>query len=89
MVSLNFLYYSLGIGFLILVGFLCYAAFSFSKGLKDITSILDKIDDVVKDADELKNFIKSGVLNLINMFLKKKQSAKRAADSKGGEKDDK
>lgn len=73
---------------MILVGFLSYAAISLSKALKNLTSILDKINDVVEDADELKNFIKSGVLNLINMFLKKKQPAKRAADSKGGDNDE-
>jgi hypothetical protein len=71
MVSLNFLYFSLGIGFLILVGFLSYAAFSLSKSLKKLTSILVKVDDVAKDADELKNFLKNGILYLKNMFIKK------------------
>lgn len=71
MISLNFLYYSLGIGFLILVGFLSYAAFSLSKTLKKLTSILVKVDDVATDADELKNFIKSGILYVKDMFVKK------------------
>jgi hypothetical protein len=71
MISLNFLYYSLGIGFLILVGFLSYAAFSLSKSLKELTSILVKVDDVAKDADELKNYIKNGIIYLKNMFVKK------------------
>jgi hypothetical protein len=71
MISQNFLYYSLAIGFLILVGFLSYAAFNLSKTLKETTSILTKVDDVAKDVDELKNGIKSGILTLINMFIKK------------------
>ena len=71
MISLNFLYYSLGIGFLILVGFLSYVAFSLSKSLKELTSILIKVDDVAKDAEELKNYIKQGILYLKNVLVKK------------------
>jgi hypothetical protein len=71
MISQNFLYYSIGIGFLILVGFLSYAAFSLSKTLKKLTSILFKIDDVVKDANDLKNYIKQGILYLMSIFIKK------------------
>ena len=67
----DFLFYSLGIGFLILIGFLSYAAFSLSQTLKNLTSILVKIDDIAKDADDLKNKIKLGILNLMSMFLKK------------------
>jgi hypothetical protein len=74
----SFLYFSLGIGFLILVGFLSYAAFSLSKTLKRLTSILVRIDSVAADAEELKNFLKTGILYLKNMFVKK-----------GGDKDDK
>ena len=71
MVSLNVLYYSLAIGFLILVGFLSYAAFNLSKTLKELASILIKVDDVAKDAEELKNFIKNGILYLKEIFVKK------------------
>jgi hypothetical protein len=70
MVSQNFLYYALGVGFLILVGFLSWAIFSLSETLKKLTSILVKIDDVAKDADDLKNYVKSGILYLVNMFIK-------------------
>ncbi len=71
MSSLNFLYYSLGIGFLILVGFLSYAAFNLSQTLKKSTSILDKVDDITKDVDDLKNVIKHGTQYLMNIFVKK------------------
>lgn len=71
MVSLNFLYYSLGIGFLVLVGFLSYSAFNLSKTLKELDSILVKVDDMAKDAEELKNFIKSGIFYLKELLVKK------------------
>ena len=54
-----------------MVGFLSYAALSLSRTLKKLTSILVKVDDVAKDADELKNYIKYGVLYIKNMFVKK------------------
>lgn len=76
----DFFYFSVGIGFLVLVGFLSYAAFSLSKTLKKLTSILIKVDDVAKDAEDLKNTIKLGILNLMSMFLKK---------GKGGDKNGK
>ena len=69
--SQDFLNYSVALGFLILVGFLSYAAFNLSKALKKTTSILTKVDDVAKDVDDLKNGIKSGILTLISMFIKK------------------
>jgi hypothetical protein len=71
MLSLNLLYFSLAIGFLILVGFISYAAYNLSITLKRLTSVLVKVDDVAKDADDLKNLIKSGVLGLLSMFTKK------------------
>lgn len=54
-----------------MVGFLSYAAFSLSKTLKRLNSILIKVDDVASDAEELKNFLKSGIIYLKDMFVKK------------------
>ena len=71
MTSQDFLFYSLGIGFLILVGFLSYAAFNLSQTLKKSTSILEKVDDITKDVDDLKNVIKHGIQYLMNLFTKK------------------
>ena len=71
MTSLNILYYSLAIGFLVLVGFVSYVAFTLSKTLKELSSILIKVDDVAKDAEEIKNFIKNGIVYLKDMFVKK------------------
>ncbi len=69
--SQDLLNYSLGIGFLILVGFLSYAAYSLSKTLLKLTSILEKIDDITGAVNDLKNTIKNGILYLTNMLLKK------------------
>lgn len=83
MTPLNILYVSLTIGFLTLVGFLSYTLFTISTTFKRVTSVLNKVDDIAKDADDLKNLIKSGVLSLLGMFTKK------VTESKGGEKNDK
>jgi len=50
---------------------LSYAAFNLSKTLTRLTLILDKIDDITKDVDELKNYVKGGILYLKGMFSKK------------------
>lgn len=71
MTSQDFLFYSVGVGFLILVGFLSYAAFNLSQTLKKSTSILEKVDDITKDVDDLKNVIKHGIKYLMNLFTKK------------------
>lgn len=89
MTSLNFLYYSLGIGFLILVGFISYAALSLSETLKRSTSILIKIDDLAQDADNLKNMIKNGVLGLLSMFSGKANSPTGSTARRGGDTHDK
>lgn len=71
MTSQDFLYYSLGAGFLILVGFFSYSAYNLSKSLKETTSILRKVDDITKDVESLKDVIKNGILYLLSMFTKK------------------
>lgn len=71
MISLNFLYYSLGVGFLVLVGFASYAFYNLSKTLKESTSILTKVDDITRDVESLKNVIKNGILYLTSIFQKK------------------
>ncbi|HKB88581.1 MAG TPA: DUF948 domain-containing protein [Patescibacteria group bacterium] len=71
MFSENFLFYALAIGFLILVGFASHALYSLSKTLNKLTSILNKVDDIASDAEDVKNGIKSGILYLMKMFVKK------------------
>lgn len=68
---------------MILVGFLSYAAFSLSKTLKELTSILVKVDDIAKDAEELKNYIKNGIIYLKSMFVNKNTIIKKGGDKNG------
>lgn len=76
MASQDFLFYSLGAGFLILVGFFSYSAYNLSKSLKETTSILRKVDDITKDVESLKDVIKNGILYLLSMFNKKEVKGK-------------
>ena len=76
MVSQDFLFYSLGIGFLILVGFVSYAAYNLSLTLKELTSILTKVDDIAQDAEDLKNYIKKGIMSFLNLFVARKGGGK-------------
>ncbi len=71
MESQNFINYSVGIGFLILVGFLSYAAFTLSRTLNKFTSILTKADSLAKDVEDFKNFIKQGISYLTGLVVKK------------------
>ncbi len=66
--ALNFLYYSLGVGFLVFVGFASYTLFNLSKTLKTSTSILLKVDEITKDVESLKDIIKNGIIYLLGMF---------------------
>lgn len=71
MTSQDFFYYSWGFGFLIGVGFLSYALYNLAITLKELKSVLEKVDDVATGVDEIKNSIKFGLLNVVSMFLKK------------------
>lgn len=68
MASADFLNYSLGGGFLILVGFVSYAFYNLSLTLKESTSILTKVDDITKDVESLKDVIKNGIFYLMSIF---------------------
>jgi hypothetical protein len=68
MVSGDFLNYSIGLGFLVLVGFASYAFYNLSQTLKESTSILKKVDDITRDVESLKDIIKNGILYLVSIF---------------------
>ncbi|KKR81561.1 MAG: hypothetical protein UU26_C0001G0002 [Candidatus Daviesbacteria bacterium GW2011_GWC1_40_9] len=76
MASQDFLNYSLGTGFLILVGFASYSFYNLSQTFKESTSILTKIDDITKDVESLKDVIKKGRV-LIRPY---QQKTKKAAE---------
>ena len=69
--SQDFLFYSLAIGSLVLVGFTSYALVNLSDTLKKLTSVIDKIDDIVKSIDDLQNLIKYGLINIKKIFKSK------------------
>lgn len=77
MESINFLHYSLGIGFLLLTGFMSYAFYNLASSFKETTSILKKVDDITKDVESLKDIIKNGILYLLSMFSNKKAVIKK------------
>jgi hypothetical protein len=77
MESINFLHYSLGVGFLLLAGFISYAFYNLANSFKETTSILKKVDDITKDVESLKDVIKNGILYLLSMFSNKKVVIKK------------
>jgi gas vesicle protein len=82
MTSQDFLFYSVGLGFLILVGFLSYTSFCLAKSLKTLTLILQDAEDISNDIDKLEHGIKSGLLNLLGIFSKK-EGGEKMTNKKG------
>lgn len=78
--SQDLLNIALSIGFLVLVGFLCYVCIYLVETLKSVKKLVDNTEDIAKDVRMVKNQLKSGVLtgigtalNLLNTFLNKKR----------------
>ncbi len=69
----EFFYFSLGFGFLILAGFLSFAAFYVGKSFKSLSQILEDTGDITRDVNMLKNGLKVGILSFLEMFLKKRR----------------
>ncbi|OGE14650.1 hypothetical protein A2111_02505 [Candidatus Daviesbacteria bacterium GWA1_38_6] len=69
MSSQEFLYYSLAIGFIVLVGFISFAMFHLAESLKSLKVLLENIDDTTKDFNLIKNKIKLGALTAIGAAL--------------------
>lgn len=79
----DFLYLSLAVGFLILVGFISFAAYKLGKTLGSIKEVVDDAEDITHDVKAVKNQVKSGLitalmtgLNLATTILKKKGGGK-------------
>ncbi|MDO8452797.1 MAG: hypothetical protein Q7S79_03540 [bacterium] len=79
----DFLYLSLAVGFLILVGFISFAAFRLGKTLESIKRVVDNAEDITHDVKAVKDQIKSGLittimtaLNLTTAVLKRKGGGK-------------
>ena len=68
--SQELLFYSLALGFLILVGFFSLAAYRLAKVLESLKVLIDNIEDAAKDLNVIKNQIKLGALTSLAAFLK-------------------
>ena len=70
------MFYSLAIGFLILVGFISLAAYRLAKSLESLKVLIDNLEDTTKDLNIIKNKIKLGALtsiaSLLKIFLKRR-----------------
>ncbi len=71
--SLDLLHYSISFGFLILVGFFAYALYYLAQALKSLKHVLENTEDITNDVNMLKNGVKLGILNFLNIFLKKRR----------------
>jgi hypothetical protein len=74
--SQEFLYYSLAIGFIILVGFISFTMYHLAKALESLKVLIDNIEDTAKDINIIKNRIKlgalTGLVTFLRMFLKRR-----------------
>lgn len=61
MQPLDVLYFSLSIGFLILVGFVSYAMYRLSLTLDSLKVVLDDVEDITHDVQQMKNSVKGGI----------------------------
>ncbi len=77
MSSLDFLYYALGGGFLVLVGFLSYVLVHVVETLRSVKRMLDNVEDITNDVREVKNSMKSGAFHLGKLFLTNFASKRR------------
>lgn len=65
----DFLNYSLGIGFLVLVGSISWVCYHVVQTLKEIQQILEDTEDVTHDITLLKNTLKMGATRLFGKTL--------------------
>lgn len=71
--SLDLLRYCLSFGFIILVGFFAYTLYYLAQALKSLKHVLENTEDITRDVSMLKNGVKLGILNFLNIFLKKRR----------------
>jgi CHASE3 domain sensor protein len=83
MTTQDFLYISLSLGFLCLVGFSCYMLYHLTQTIKSAKRVVDNTEDITSDVMNAKNQLKSGVLsgvssliNLASVFFNKKGGEK-------------
>jgi hypothetical protein len=73
--SLDILYYSLALGFLILVGFASYALYQLAHALRAIKRTTERMGDITEDIQKTKDRVKAtvvdGIVGILGMFGKK------------------
>lgn len=67
---LDFLYFSLAIGFLTLIGFLCYLILKAADTLVEAKAVLINLQSTTGDVADAKDKLKSSTLRVIGKFLK-------------------
>lgn len=76
----DFFYLVASFGFIILVGFISYAAFHLARTLKSLKLLIDQTEDITSDINKVKNQLKSGIAKLVIAGLSALK--KRGGDSK-------
>jgi hypothetical protein len=69
MSSLDALYYALAGGFLIFVGFISFALYRLGIALETLNRVLQEVEDVARDVSSAKNFLKVGLLGIVDRLL--------------------
>lgn len=70
MSMLDFLYFSLAIGFLTTVGFVCYLVMKTVETLMEAKLVLENLRSTTGDVADAKDKLKSSTLRVIGKFLK-------------------
>lgn len=71
MASIDFLYYSLGIGFILLVIEAGFTAYHLVLTLAAMRKLIEKTDDILSDVQSIKNTVKIGVFGAVTQFIAK------------------
>lgn len=73
--SLDILYLSLSLGFLVLVWFLSYTLLQVAKTMKELHPLLEDIRDIAEDIRSAKDGVKNGfnqVANIVSSIIESK-----------------
>lgn len=66
---IDFLYLSLALGWIVLVGFAAYGIYHFVETLKRVRIIMQRIDDTAHDITMVKDGLKLGFLSVISKII--------------------
>lgn len=79
--SVDFFYYAISIGFLILVGFLCYAAYHVGSTLKSLKILIEELEENTREFNAIKNKVRMGVVaaigSVVKLFLQRRRGGEK------------